>query len=201
MAKNYLINEETLKKIADAIRLKTGGEGTILVSHMDSEIQSIVTSDAVLKDLTVIPTGTQQIIEPEEGVNGFRLVTVQGDENLISENIKSGVSIYGVMGILEETPTIQLIDIELTDNGEWLAPEGFGFQKVIVKVSGGSGAGVKEITIKKVESEKTKTINADIIDISSIKTSKIEQDNSSMLTIKRKLSVKKITKIEEINNE
>lgn len=151
---NYLIKEETLKNIADAIRLKTGGEGTILVSHMVNEIDSIVTSEAVLKDLTVIPTGAEQIIEPDEGVNGFRLVTVQGDENLISENIKSGVSIYGVMGVLEETATIQLIDIELTDNGEWLAPEGFGFQKVTVNVTSGSGGGsigVREIKIDRIK--------------------------------------------------
>lgn len=51
-----------------------------------------------LKEVTVTPTGQQFSITPESGYDGFSKVNVAGDANLVAENIKAGVTIYGVLG-------------------------------------------------------------------------------------------------------
>lgn len=56
---------------------------------------------------TVTPSSTQQVITPSQGYNGFTQVTVNTDVNLLPENIKAGVTIFGVTGTYtgeEETP-------------------------------------------------------------------------------------------------
>ena len=153
--KRYIINEETLKTIADAIRYKTGESEDISVPSMSQKIRDIIPSDVVLEDLLVIPTGIENVIIPEEGVHGYKQVTVLGDINLIPENIKSGVIIYGVAGTLESDLESKLTELEITDNGEYLPEEGFlGFSKVNVNVKGTDG-GIIKPTIIRVGSEKT----------------------------------------------
>lgn len=49
-----------------------------------------------LEEIEVIPTVVQQELVSEK--DGFKKVTIAGDENLKSENIKSGVSIFGIEG-------------------------------------------------------------------------------------------------------
>lgn len=58
---------------------------------------------AVLEDKTVEITSQSQEIEPSEGYNGMSKVTVNGvssnvDANILSQNIKRGVEILGIMG-------------------------------------------------------------------------------------------------------
>lgn len=56
---------------------------------------------------TVTPSSTQQVITPSQDHNGFTQVTVNTDVNLLPENIKAGVTIFGVTGTYtgeEETP-------------------------------------------------------------------------------------------------
>ena len=50
----------------------------------------------------VIPTISDQIIKPDVGYS-LSSVTVKGDSNLIATNIKSGISIFGVTGILSDS--------------------------------------------------------------------------------------------------
>ena len=50
---------------------------------------------------TVTPSATTQEVKPSAGYF-FSKVTVNGDSNLVAGNIKSGVSIFGVSGTLEE---------------------------------------------------------------------------------------------------
>ena len=57
-----------------------------------------VKSAPTLQEKTVTPSAKQQIIIPDEGYDGLSKVTVKGDGNLIPENIKDGVSIFGVVG-------------------------------------------------------------------------------------------------------
>lgn len=51
-----------------------------------------------LQEKIVEPTKDTQIITYDKGYEGLRNVTVNGDESLISKNIKSGATIFGVSG-------------------------------------------------------------------------------------------------------
>lgn len=64
-----------------------------------------VTVEAIeSKELSIIPSSENQVIE---GI--FNKVTVQGDSNLIPENIKKGTTIFGING------TANVSDVEITD--------------------------------------------------------------------------------------
>lgn len=51
-----------------------------------------------LQSRTVTPSSSQQTIYPQSGYDALSSVVINGDNNLISSNIKSGVSIFGVNG-------------------------------------------------------------------------------------------------------
>ena len=91
----YLIEEATLTKIADAIRVICGSVEAIKTSDMADMIK------IVLQEKAITPSTTQQIITADEGYNGLSKVTVKGDANLVADNIKSGVSIFDVAGSYE----------------------------------------------------------------------------------------------------
>lgn len=55
----------------------------------------------LLQSKTITPSATEQTIyASSSSCDGFSSVTVKGDSNLISSNIKNGVSIFGVTGSL-----------------------------------------------------------------------------------------------------
>lgn len=58
-------------------------------------------SEPVLQDKTIMPSTNEQIVAADNGYDGLNEVTVIGDANLVAENIKSGVSIFGVNGTVE----------------------------------------------------------------------------------------------------
>lgn len=111
----YIINEETMAEIANAIRNKTGYDGVIKGSDIAAYIQDIRTSGApVLEGLTITPTGQEFVMVPPYGVDGFDIVAVEGDEYLIPENIRIGVSIYGVEGLLNPGSRLDTSDATAT---------------------------------------------------------------------------------------
>lgn len=57
-------------------------------------------TEPTLQAKTVTPSATQQVIVPDSGYDGLSQVTVSGDSNLIADNIKSGVNIFGITGTL-----------------------------------------------------------------------------------------------------
>ncbi len=59
----------------------------------------------VMSDKAITPSAAQQIVTPDSGYNGFAKVTVAGDADLVAENIKAGVVIFGVTGSYPRTGT------------------------------------------------------------------------------------------------
>ena len=51
-----------------------------------------------LRSETVTPSASPQTVLPGDGFDGLSFVTVYGDSDLVSENIKDGVTIFNVTG-------------------------------------------------------------------------------------------------------
>lgn len=96
---------EKLRVILDysnnAIRSKSGLPASDL-NGLPEAITTIPQGTATtLQTKSVTPTGRTFVVTPDSGYNGFSAVSVAGDNNLTSENIAEGVTIYGVTGTFE----------------------------------------------------------------------------------------------------
>lgn len=99
-----LVTEQYLTDIANAIRTKNNLQTTYKPNEMATAIQNLPSGGGVNinnQDKTVTPSATQQIITADSGYTGLGNVTILGDNNLISNNIADGISIFGVTGSLK----------------------------------------------------------------------------------------------------
>lgn len=132
------------------------GLGTVTVNAVDSSIDSDIVASNIVKGvnilgvegtavelngstLSVTPTASAQNHTPTAPSNGFTSVSVEGDANLISENIVKNVSIFGVQGTYEGTP-INNQDKTIIENGTYTADTGYtGLGTVTVEVPSSGG--------------------------------------------------------------
>lgn len=75
----------------------TPTEGKYLKSVIVNVPEKIVS----LQDKTVTPTATAQTIQADDTYDGLGTVTVSGDTDLVADNIKKDVEIFGVTGTYE----------------------------------------------------------------------------------------------------
>lgn len=69
--------------------------------------------DPTFQEKTVTPSVSSQDITPDSG-KVLSKVTVNGDSNLVPENIKNGVSIFGVTGSLSAGANVDTATVTLT---------------------------------------------------------------------------------------
>lgn len=128
---DYLSGTKEAIKSAIIEKGTTVPDGATFRSYADL-INQLKRSES--QEKTVTPTGEQFDVLPDDGYL-LSKVTVEGDENLIQENIANGVTIYGITGT-HVGKNVELSAITVTPTGEEFtesAADGAGFNEVTVE--------------------------------------------------------------------
>lgn len=104
---------ERLENAKSALKTSITNKGVIVDEGKKlNEYNALVDSIVELKGQTktVVPSTSEQTISPDAQYNGLTSVTVSAvtneiDSNIVASNIKSGIEILGVTGILKEGVT------------------------------------------------------------------------------------------------
>lgn len=108
----YLVTDTQLTNVANAIRTK-GNTNSELVwpNGYISAINSLSPDEVNLQDRIVTPSASNQYISADSEYDGLGTVMVSGSPNLIADNIKKNVNIFGVTGTYE----VQNIGVDTSD--------------------------------------------------------------------------------------
>ena len=88
-----VLGDATPEDVASGKTFSAGGGFTM--------VGTATASTPSLQEKSVTPSAAEQTVTPDSGYDGLSRVTVNGDVNPVAENIKSGVSIFGVAGSFE----------------------------------------------------------------------------------------------------
>lgn len=98
---NYTVSLESYKfGNATAADVAKGKTFTSQTGLKQTGTLDVSTTEPTLQAKSVTPTASEQVVTPDASYDGLSQVTVAGDANLTAENIKEGVSIFGVLGTL-----------------------------------------------------------------------------------------------------
>lgn len=95
---------------------------TELIQEISNILDSKSTPTQKLQDKTITPTATNQVITADTGYGGLNKVTVNGDAELVPENIKEGVNIFGVTGSMS-SHTLEWTTLDISPNYSVFAPD------------------------------------------------------------------------------
>lgn len=118
--------DATIDENIQASNIKSG----VTILGVTGDYQGTVINN---QNKSVIPSAIDQSIVADVGYTGLGTVTVSGDEDLVANNIKSGVNIFGVVGNVVESNTTT-VTVTPTTSAQTITPESpyNGFSSVTV---------------------------------------------------------------------
>lgn len=106
----------------DAMATKIGeandeiGSQSDLLTEIAAALAGKAGGELVLQNKTVSPSVGTTLVLPDDGYNGLYQVIIKGDGNLVANNIREGISIFGISGIFNGDKNIETALIEKTLN-------------------------------------------------------------------------------------